>query len=99
MTRRISVLHKAVPNSYVEINPNEAKELGIKNKDRVRITSRRGTIVMLASVNERGVPPRGQVFVPFFDEHFLINELTLDSYCPISNEPDYKKCAVKIEKA
>lgn len=98
MTRRISVLHKAVPNSYVEINPDEARELGIKNKDRVRITSRRGTIVMLASVNERGIPTRGQVFVPFFDEHFLINELTLDSYCPISNEPDYKKCAVKIEK-
>lgn len=98
MTRRISVLHKAVPNSYVEINPAQASEMGIKNKDRVKITSRRGSIVMLASINERGIPTRGQVFVPFFDEHFLINELTLDSYCPISNEPDYKKCAVKIEK-
>lgn len=98
MTRRISVLHKAVPNSYVEINPDQAKEMGIKNKDKVKLTSRRGSIVMLASVNERGIPPKNQVFVPFFDEHFLINELTLDSYCPISNEPDYKKCAVKVEK-
>jgi nitrate reductase NapA len=98
MTRRISVLHKAVPNSYVEINPNEAKEMGINNRDKVKLTTRRGSIVMIASVNERGIPPKGQVFVPFFDEHFLINELTLDSYCPISNEPDYKKCAVKVEK-
>jgi nitrate reductase NapA len=98
MTRRISVLHKAMPNSYVELNPEEAKKMGIKNKDKVKLTTRRGSIVMLASVNERGIPPKGQVFVPFFDEHFLINEITLDSYCPISNEPDYKKCAVKVEK-
>lgn len=98
MTRRVSVLHKAMPNSYVELNPEEAKKMGIKNKDKVKLTSRRGSIVMLASINERGIPPKGQVFVPFFDEHFLINEITLDSYCPISNEPDYKKCAVKVEK-
>ncbi|VAW16178.1 Periplasmic nitrate reductase, partial [hydrothermal vent metagenome] len=35
----------------------------------------------------------------FFDETMLINEITLDSFCPISKEPDYKKCAVKVEKA
>jgi nitrate reductase NapA len=40
-----------------------------------------------------------QVFVPFFDENMLINDITLDSFCPISKEPDYKKCAVKVEKA
>ncbi|MDP2088160.1 MAG: molybdopterin-dependent oxidoreductase [Flavobacteriaceae bacterium] len=98
MTRRISVLHKAMPNAYVEMNPEDAEKMGIKNKNKVKLTSRRGSIVMTASINERGIPPKGQVFVPFFDEHFLINELTLDSYCPISNEPDYKKCAVKVEK-
>lgn len=99
MTRRVSVLHQAVPHSYVEINPDDARKLGIKQGDRVRLTSRRGSIVMPASVNERGVPPPGQVFVPFFDEGYLINELTLDSFCPISKQPDYKKCAVKVERA
>ena len=52
-----------------------------------------------ASINERGLPTKGQVFVPFFDENMLINDVTLDAFCPISKEPDYKKCAVKVEKA
>lgn len=99
MTRRVYVLHQAVPHSYVEIHPEVAKEMGIKQGDKVRITSRRGSIVMPASVNERGKPTRDQVFVPFFDESYPINDLTLDAFCPISKQPDYKKCAVKIEKA
>jgi nitrate reductase NapA len=52
-----------------------------------------------AVIDRRGRPPEGQVFVPFFDESKLINELTLDAFCPISKQPDYKKCAVKVEKA
>lgn len=99
MTRRIPVLHRAVPEAYVEINAQDAKRLGIRDGGKVKLTSRRGSIVMKAAINRRGNPPSGQVFVPFFDESHLINELTLDSYCPISKQPDYKKCAVKVEKA
>ncbi len=99
MTRRVPILHQAMPESYVELNPDDAKTMGIKNKEKVKLSTRRGEIVMKASINERGVPPKGQVFVPFFDESYLINELTLDAYCPISKQPDYKKCAVKVEKA
>ena len=98
MTRRIPILHKAVPNSYVELHPTDAKEKGILNGDPVKLTSRRGTLTLPASIDQRGRPVRGQVFVPFFDENYLINELTLDAYCPISKQPDYKKCAVKVEK-
>jgi nitrate reductase NapA len=39
------------------------------------------------------------LFVPFFDEKRLINNITLDAVCPISKEPDYKKCAARIRKA
>jgi nitrate reductase NapA len=99
MTRRIPVLHKAVPHSYVELNPEEAKKMQIKTGDKVKLTSRRGSLVLPASVNERGVPEKGQVFVPFFDENLLINDITLDAFDPISKQPDYKKCAVKVEKA
>ena len=99
MTRRVPVLHNAVPASYVEINPEDAAAKGIVSGAKVKITSRRGSIVMTASINGRGVPPRGMVFVPFFDEQYLINEVTLDAFCPISKQPDYKKCAVKIERA
>jgi nitrate reductase (cytochrome) len=99
MTRRIDVLHQAVPHAYVELHPEDAKEKGIRNGEKVKLTSPRGELVLPASINERGVPPRGQVFVPFFDEHLLINNLTLDAFCPISKQPDYKKCAVRVEKA
>ena len=98
MTRRIPVLHKSMPKAYVELNPGDAKRMQIKTGDAVRLTTRRGEITLPASVNERGVPAPMQVFVPFFDENMLINDITLDSFCPISKEPDYKKCAVKVEK-
>ncbi len=98
MTRRIPILHSAVPSAYVELHPDDAEALGVVNGDKVKITSRRGSIVMTASINGRGMPPRGMVFVPFFDENYLINEVTLDAFCPISKQPDYKKCAVKLER-
>ncbi len=98
MTRRIPVLHKAMPYAYVELNPKDAERMKIKTGTKVKLTTRRGEIILPASVNERGIPAPMQVFVPFFDENFLINDITLDSFCPISKEPDYKKCAVKIEK-
>ena len=98
MTRRVPVLHKAAPESYVEINPDDAARMGVVNGSKVKISSRRGSIVMKADINGRGRPPRGMVFVPFFDESYLINEVTLDAFCPISKQPDYKKCAVKLER-
>jgi nitrate reductase NapA len=98
MTRRVKELHQAVPEAYVEINRADAQELGIKSGDKVRLTSRRGHIELKAAVDGRGKPPRGSVFVPFFDESKRINELTLDAMDNISKEPDYKKCAVRIER-
>ena len=99
LTRRVPILHQAVPETYVELNPEDASRLGVQTGDPIRLTTRRGTIVIKASVYGRGTPPAGTVFVPFFDESKLINELTLDAFCPISKQPDYKKCAVKVEKA
>ncbi len=98
MTRRVKQLHRAVPEAVCELNPEDAKKLGIKNRDKIRLTTRRGSLELAASVGERGVPGKGSVFVPFFDENKMINNLTLDAFCPISKEPDYKKCAVKVEK-
>jgi nitrate reductase NapA len=88
-----------MPEAYVEVHQEDAASLGIVSGSKVKISSRRGSIVMTAVINGRGQPTRGQVFVPFFDEQYLINELTLDAFCPISKQPDYKKCAVKVERA
>ena len=98
MTRRISVLHQAMPHAYAELNPDDARALKIRHGDKVRLVSPRGTLELPASVNKRGRPMKGHVFVPFFDESMLINDLTLDAFCPISKEPDYKKCAVRVER-
>jgi nitrate reductase NapA len=99
MTRRIKQLHQSVPESYVELNRSDADELGIAAGDLVKLVSRRGELRLKAKIDDRGRPPRGTVFVPFFDEGKLINRLTLDAMDNISYEPDYKKCAVRLEKA
>ena len=99
MTRRVKQLHSAMPNAYVELHPVDAQRLNISTGDTVRIKSRRGEIDLPAWINGRSTPAKGAVFVPFFAEESLINVVTLDAYCPLSKEPDYKKCAVSITKA
>ena len=98
MTRRVKQLHQAVPEAYVELNRADADELGIADGEAITLVSRRGELRLKAKVDHRGRPPRGSVFVPFFDEGKLVNKLTLDAMDNISYEPDYKKCAVKLVK-
>lgn len=98
MTRRVKELNRAMPNAYVELNPGDAREMGISTGDLVRLTSRRGSLDLPAWIDGRSKPAPGAVFVPFFDETRLINKVTLDEYCPMSKEPDYKKCAITVEK-
>jgi nitrate reductase NapA len=99
MTRRVKQLHQAVPRAYIELNRADAAELGIQNGAMVKVVSRRGELKLPAQIDARGKPPRGTVFVPFFDEGKLVNMLTLDAMDNISKEPDYKKCAVRLERA
>lgn len=98
MTRRVPELHRAMPRAYVEMHAEDARNLGIHRGDMVRLESRRGRIDLPVWINGRGKPPTGQLFVPFFDETILINELTLDAHDPFSKQPDYKKCAVKVSR-
>ncbi|SEN24658.1 periplasmic nitrate reductase subunit NapA apoprotein [Mesobacillus persicus] len=99
MTRRVPELHRAVPEAFCEINPEDAESLGVKRGDMVKVISRRGEVTIKVETKGTGVPPKGLVYVPFFAEETLINLVTLDAYCPISKQPDFKKCAVKIVKA
>ncbi len=99
MTRRIPQLHQAVPHSYVEMNAADASLLSLQRGDLVRIKSRRGEVVLTVEIDGRGKPPRGVLFVPFFDESIRINLVTLDAMDCISKQPDFKKCAVRVERA
>jgi nitrate reductase NapA len=98
MTRRVKQLHQAVTEGYVEVNRADAQRLGIGSGQMVRVVSRRGRLELPAMVDGRGKPPQGSVFIPFFDEARLPNVLTLDCMDNISKEPDFKKCAVRIER-
>lgn len=96
MTMRIPTLRRAMPSTYVEINRQDAARLGIKNGEKIQVQTRRGKIELIAWIDGRASCPPGHLFVPFFDERKLINELTLDAHCPFSKQPDYKKCAARI---
>jgi len=98
MTRRIPTLHRALPHAYVEMHREDAKALGIRNRETVRVASRRAAILLEARIDYRSQPPRGQVFVPAFDEAHPVNRLTLDHACPLSGQPDGSKCAVRVER-
>jgi nitrate reductase (cytochrome) len=98
MTRRIAPLNRAMPTAYVEMHPDDARELNIRQGEVVVIESRRGTTELPVWFEGRGRPPRGSVFVPFFDETKLVNNCTLEAHDPFSKQPDYKKCAVRITK-
>ncbi len=99
MTRRVEPLARAMPTAYVEVHPEDAKQLGVRNGQMVIVESRRGSTELPVWTTGRGNPPRGTIFVPFFDETRRINDVTLHLHDPFSKQPDYKKCAARIRKA
>lgn len=96
MTGQVKELVRAVPRPYVEINPADAKELSIKNKDQVRMITKRGSLEVEAKVVDK--PRKGTIFVPFHWPESLTNILTLDAVDPGSKEPEYKVAACRLEK-
>ncbi len=95
-TRRDEGLNFRYPNAYVEMNPADTFELGIEEEEVVRVSSRRGDINVAVKITKRS--PKGVVFIPF---HFIeapANRLTNPAFDPIAKIPEYKVCAVKVEK-
>jgi nitrate reductase NapA len=99
MTRRVPELHRSYPSAQLFMHPDDAKARGLQRGMAVKVQSRRGEVLTRVETRGRNEPPRGVVFMPWFDESQLVNKLTLDATCPISKETDFKKCAVKVLKA
>jgi formate dehydrogenase alpha subunit len=97
MTRRAKGLLEIYDQALVEINPEDAQRIGLDGKQRVRVTSRRGSIEAKAWITDR-VPP-GMVFANFHFPEASANELTIAALDPVSMIPEYKVCAVKLESA
>jgi nitrate reductase NapA len=96
MTMRVPELYKAFPGAACFMHAEDARARGINQGAEVRVISRRGEIRTRVETQGRNQPPRGLVFVPWFDASQLINKVTLDATDPISKQTDFKKCAVKI---
>jgi formate dehydrogenase major subunit len=94
-TDRCSILHYDVPESYVQINTEDAKALGVKYGDKVRISSRRGETVTTARVTDEVGPKVLMMTMHFADG---VNNLTNTALDPLSKMPELKHCAVKVEK-
>ena len=98
MTERVPELYKAFPDAVCFMHPDDATELGLRRGSEVRVVSRRGEIRTRVETRGRNKPPRGLVFVPWFDASQLVNKVTLDATDPISKQTDFKKCAVRLER-
>ena len=96
MTRRSKGLDERHPIEKTEINPNDAKKLGIENGDKMRITSRRGTLVTIAKVTDRIL--EGIVFMTFHFKESRVNLLTNDVLDPFALIPELKVASVRVEK-
>jgi len=99
MTRRVPELYRAFPDAVAFMHPEDARERGLRRGMTVKVASRRGEIELTVETRGRNKPPKGAVFIPWFDAGRLVNKLTLDATCPISKETDFKKCACKVERA
>ncbi len=96
MTRRVPELHRAVPQALCYMHPDDAQAMNVRRGQEVLVASRRGQVRARVETRGRNKPPRGLVFVPWFDADVLINRVTLDATDPISKQTDFKKCAVRI---
>ena len=100
-TGKIPTLNKLNPGTFVEINPEDAEKLGIKNKDKVEIKSRRGYAILPAVVTDRVLP--GCCFAPIhwndvYGDNLCINAVTSDAIDPISQQPELKVAAVSLKR-
>jgi formate dehydrogenase major subunit len=96
MTRRAKALDALSPEAFADMHPDDLQMLGIRDGDFVRLRSRRGEIVLKARASTRMT--RGSVFVPFHFKEAAANLLTIDALDPFGKIPEFKFCAVRVER-
>lgn len=97
-TAQVALLHNMVPNAWLEMNPADAAQLRLKPHDRVTVFSRRSSVKNV-ELRITGIVAPGQVFMPFHFAESNSNLVTLGAYDPISREPNFKQCAVRVERS
>jgi formate dehydrogenase major subunit len=96
MTMKSKGLNELAPNSFVEISRSDAEHIGAGQGDMLRVLSRRGEIKAEAKISDKAVD--GTVFIPFHYAESAANMLTNGALDPVAKIPEYKVCAVRLEK-
>ena len=96
MTRKTRGIETLAGESYIEINPNDARKLGIGDGEMVKVSTRRGAVTVKAVYADK--MKEGVVFMPFHFAEAAANRLTNPVTDPTAQIPEYKVCAVKVEK-
>lgn len=95
MSRRAEKLNQEVSKAYIEMHPDDARNVGLNGNKRVKVSSRRGEIELEARITNRIMP--GVVFIPFHFAEAAANALTNSAFDPVAKIPEFKVCAVKVE--
>jgi formate dehydrogenase alpha subunit len=97
LTRRVQGLLELAPRLEIAIHPSDARRLGVDNGTRLRVESRRGELTGYAQVTE--AVRAGAIFIPFVKlSDSAANFLTNAAADPVSKIPEYKVCAVRVER-
>ena len=96
MTDKTPGINEIANESFIEVNRADAAALGIEDGERVRVSSRRASIETQARVSDKTNP--GQTWMPFHFQDGNSNWLTNAALDGISKAPEYKVCAVRVEK-
>jgi formate dehydrogenase major subunit len=96
MTRRAKALDEIAPEARLEMTPEDMGALGIADGEFVRVVSRRGEVTVKALQSHK--PSRGSIFLPFHFKEAAANLLTIDALDPYGKIPEFKFCAVRVEK-
>ena len=97
-TGAVAILESMAPNAWLEMNPVDAERLSLRQHDHVTVTSRRNAIPNI-ELRITGIVAPGQVFMPFHFAEQNSNLVTLGAFDPISREPNFKQCAVRVERS
>ncbi len=97
MTRKVKGLNILRGEELVEINPKDASAIGVADGDTVKVISRRGEVTATAKVTDAS--PQGVVSMSFHFAESPTNQLTSPALDPIAKIPEFKVCAVRVEKA
>ena len=96
MTRRSCLLDREERFPYVELSPEDAKKLMIRDREQISVATRRGEVKAMARVTDVAMP--GVLFMPFHFHEGAANVLTNNALDPEAKIPEYKVCAAKVRK-